>query len=136
MVDRYGAVLSTNIRTKIGEIVELEGCDGVISDPDFKQMRMEASVISQAVVQNARTHGNKIINAVGKAADVALSDSEKLAHIIQGMEVAVLMEAVRRYSEDILLLCHDGFIARRRIDVSDLEKNPFGLRNDGQFIPN
>jgi hypothetical protein len=45
-----------------------------------------------------------------------------LAHIIQGVEAKALMAAVDLYPEDIVLLMHDGFVSKRKLDIPLIER--------------
>ena len=52
-------------------------------------------------------------NAVGKTIDVRAKPAQKLAHLIQGVEVQALHAALTLYPSEIQLIQHDGFVAGR-----------------------
>jgi hypothetical protein len=64
------------------------------------------------------------VNAMGlRYSAKTLADGEKdtpatrLAHILQGFEARMLWIVVTMYGEDIVLLEHDGWTARRTLDM-------------------
>lgn len=70
---------------------------------------------------------NTISNDMGKRIKLKKQDgkpeaSEKLlAHIIQGVEAKALKAAIDVYPDEIVLLMHDGFVAKRSLDVQLIE---------------
>jgi len=126
----YGAELSDHPRTAIGKIIMLNGCESLITDPELKQIKQEATGAGRIILQNAPTHKNNIINALGKGVSVTLTEPQKIAHLLQGMETYVLDGVIQHYPDNVIVLVHDCWITRSKIDKSELEKTPFASHND------
>lgn len=56
---------------------------------------------------------------MGKAIGLKAPGNIRLAHIIQGIEAKALRASIRLYSDEVVLLMHDGFVSKRALDVQD-----------------
>lgn len=63
-----------------------------------------------------------LLNDMGKAVGLKEPANVRLAHIIQGIEAKALRASIRLYSDDVVLLMHDGFVSKRALDVRLIEK--------------
>lgn len=63
-----------------------------------------------------------LLNDMGKAVGLKEPANVKLAHIIQGIEAKALRASIRLYSDDVVLLMHDGFVSKRALDVQLIEQ--------------
>lgn len=66
--------------------------------------------------------GTKLFNDMGKSVGLKKPANVRLAHIIQGIEAKALRAAIKLYSDEIVLLMHDGFASKRALDVQLIEK--------------
>ena len=63
-----------------------------------------------------------LLNDMGKAVGLKEPANVRLAHIIQGIEAKALRASIRLYSDDVVLLMHDGFVSKRALDMQLIEK--------------
>jgi hypothetical protein len=88
---------------------------------------------------------NSIKNDMGKSTRFKHKGGKRekpenlLAHIIQGVEAKALMTAIDLYPDDIVLLMHDGFVSKNKLDIPLIERAVYkatGYRLDftGQVI--
>jgi hypothetical protein len=68
-----------------------------------------------------RSRGARI-NDAGCSAQVSSDYKRDFSHLTQGAEVAMLRAVLEHHREDLVLLQHDGFVSRRRLDVGALER--------------
>jgi hypothetical protein len=93
------------------------------------------------VAEVRRLGQERLFNAVGSSIDVRETEgrrrgkrrkpAELLAHILQGLEAKIMRVIVDSYSDDVLLLMHDGLVSRRELPVSEMMEliyNRTGLR--------
>jgi hypothetical protein len=74
----------------------------------------------------------RLFNAVGNSITVLDRESRRrnkrrppaalLAHVLLGLEAKVMRTVVDAYSEDVLLLMHDGLVSRKELPVGEIEE--------------
>ena len=63
-----------------------------------------------------------IFNVVDKSISEQESAPKRLAHLIQGVEASILKVVLKLYAPDLVLLQHDGFASKRRLDLALMER--------------
>ena len=63
-----------------------------------------------------------LLNDMGKAVSLKAPANVRLSHIIQGLEAKALKAAIDLYPDEIVLLMHDGFVSKRSLDVTLIER--------------
>ena len=74
------------------------------------------------VKQWPRDRQGRIANMFGRSIGGRHSPEEILAHLIQGVEATALRGILTLYQEEIVLVQHDGFASRHRLDTDAIEK--------------
>lgn len=126
----YGARKAIGLRTKSGdpenaiadEIGE-EKARLMFADDYFCGIYEDVRKSRNAIIKAWPVKRGKLVNDYGKGiSDLKATPSQKLSHLIQGIEIKAIMVAVSLYPNEIVLLIHDGFVATRSIDVELIER--------------
>lgn len=119
----YGASIDTNNpEHAIPDEIGLELLPVLRADDGFRLLEREVKTLGKRAVKQATTAAGRIVNVLGlECPPHKQRPAEKLSHVLTGYEVRVLLAIVRSYHEDVAVLVHDGFVARKRIDVKELE---------------
>ena len=119
----YGAKTSSWVKSAIPSILGEDAARRLYDLPRFQALSAELDVARRAVLSNwPKTANGSLTNISGKAIRGGASAARKLAHLAQGVEAGALKAIVRIHADDIVLLQHDGFVARRRLDCASLER--------------
>lgn len=119
----YGAKASGRERDAIPSAIGRESAAALYALPAFRALSAEVGQARDAILGAwPRTANGSLTNAAGKAVPSSRPASVQLAHLLQGAEAKALLTAVNMHPDDIILLQHDGFVARRRLDCRALEK--------------
>jgi hypothetical protein len=113
-----------NSPDSITELIGRERADLFYAYPDVKRLKGDLHRGRLAILKTWPLKHGRLLNAMGLPYKPdTLADGEKdtpatqLAHILQGFEARMLWIVVTMYGEDIVLLEHDGWTARRTLDT-------------------
>jgi hypothetical protein len=118
----YGAKLSAGLKSAIASAIGFEAAERLVKLSSITALHDEIKRISKRVLSECpRTSRGWVINAFGKSADPnKLTDPQLFAHLLQGVEAKALQAALQCYPNDIVLVQHDGFASKSRLDVGVL----------------
>lgn len=118
----YGARTTAWSNGAIPSTIGVPAAETLYGLSAFKALNDDVDRARRVIVNEwPRTASGSLTNASGKAIRGASSAAKKLAHLVQGVEVAALRTIVKRHADDIVLLQHDGFVSRRRLDCGSME---------------
>lgn len=119
----YGAKESSRQEDAIPSAIGREAAAALYALPAFEALSAEVGHARRAILDSwPRTANGSLTNAAGKAVPGSKPPAVQLAHLLQGAEAKALMAVVKMHPHDILLLQHDGFVARRRLDCGAIEE--------------
>jgi hypothetical protein len=119
----YGARPSGRANDAIPAAIGVDAAKRLYAQPAFHSLRHEIEQARGAIINGwIRTPNGSLKNACGKAIRGNARPAALLAHLVQGVEARALMSIVDVYAKDIVLLQHDGFTARKRLDSARLEQ--------------
>ncbi len=122
----YGARTTAWSHGAIPSTIGVPAAETLYDLPTFRALIEDVDRARGAIVSGwPSTANGSLTNASGKAIPGAASVVRKLAHLVQGVEAAVLRAIVTRHADDIVLLQHDGFVSRRQLDCGELEEVVF-----------
>jgi hypothetical protein len=121
----YGATPNMSRKAKIVKKIGKEKAAELYRDAGFLSLTKELSRARDAILGQYQPINGRMINAVGKGVSAKARPAKRLAHIVQGIEVAMLRAVVKAYPYDVLLLMHDGFVSHREFDVAGLARVVF-----------
>jgi hypothetical protein len=122
----YGARTSGRAKDAIPSVIGGDHAKHLYAQPTFKALSEEIGRARRAILANwPRTANGSLTNDCGKAIRGDTKAAAQLAHLVQGVEAKALMTVVNLHAEDMVLLQHDGFAARRRLDCRALEDTVF-----------
>jgi len=114
----YGASTTLWHKNAIPMAIGVDAAKRLFSVPIFRALRQEIKGGAKAVLSSwPRQQNGRLCNEVGKAIVPSAGQMQKMAHLIQGVEARALKCALELFPEEILLLQHDGFAARSRLDT-------------------
>ncbi len=117
----YGARASKWKDTAIAREIGEAATERLIAVPDFKALMVEIRGAREWILSKCeRTARGFVRNAFGKSISDAATMEQQFAHLLQGVEAKALQAAINAYPDDIVLVQHDGFVSRRRLDLADL----------------
>ena len=88
----------------------------------FKRLSRDVVKARSAILKRATVVNGGVVNVWGKSLPIDGSKPrQRLAHILQGIEAKALEAAHRCAPDDIVLLVHDGFVSRERLNIETLE---------------
>ena len=113
----YGARQSLREEDAIPKEIGKERAKLLYQDPLFMAIKEDIDQArTQILKKSPKTPNGRLINAFGKACPGGANTAERLAHLTQGIEAQALRATVELYPSEIVLLQHDGFVARRQLD--------------------
>lgn len=124
----YGMNLFAHEGHKSKAIVDLVGAPAAAllrSHPLLVALHAELKKLGAAIIQAYEQRPGKkgfLINDAGKAIANSARASQKLAHILQGAEAAILKEVVREHGPMLSLLAHDGWVMAVEPDLKAIER--------------
>ena len=118
----YGASLSTWEDCAIPEVIGQTKAKLLFADTRFKGIADDIKNGTEHILNGWPNRRTTLLNAMGKKIRLSEPPRIKLAHIIQGLEAVALRAAICLYPDDIVLPMHDGFVSKRKLDVSQIEQ--------------
>ncbi|MGB9331330.1 MAG: hypothetical protein WCB10_11215 [Steroidobacteraceae bacterium] len=103
--------------------VGLEAAERLLADRTFRTLVEDVKGVRTEVVKRwPLRRGGQIVNDVGCSISSARNPRRILAHILQGAETAMLRAIVGELGDEILVLQHDGWSMRRKLDVPEQQR--------------
>ena len=118
----YGATRNTWHDNAIPEEIGKTNAEVLYKNPQFKSIGDEILIGRELILKNWVKGKSTLLNDMGKNIKLEELPNKRLAHIIQGLEAKALKAAFTAYSDDIVLLMHDGFVSKRRLDIPLIEE--------------
>lgn len=117
----YGARATTWHESAIVEAVEVEAAEKLLKEPIFIALKGDIAHARKTILKKCeRTVKRSIRNAFGKTISGKFNKGQQFAHLLQGVEAKALQAVINAYPDDIVLVQHDGFVSKRRLDVDEL----------------
>ena len=96
----------------------------LLAMPEFVDLAEEVRRVGNKVLENWPVRSGSLINDAGCGIKQSEQKKQKLSHLLQGAEALILKTAVEyleaKQPGNVILLQHDGFTARKKIDISAL----------------
>ena len=118
----YGARASEFHDNAIPDAIGQAAARRLFKDAVFNGIHDDIKKGRQIILAAQPSSRATISNAVGKTISAQESAPKRLAHLIQGVEASILKEVLKLYSSDLVLLQHDGFASKRRLDILLMER--------------
>ncbi len=118
----YGARANAFHENAIADAIGQSAAHLLFQDPVFRNIHEDIKEGRKVILATQRPSRGVIFNAVSKPISVTQGVPERLAHLIQGVEASMLKEVLDLHGADIVLLQHDGFASRKRLDGALLER--------------
>ena len=91
-------------------------------DPRFIALDRDVRGARRTILQHWPVQVGLVSNALGLQVKCTEPPAILLAHVLQGLEAKALMAVVRAYGDNIQLCIHDGWVARERLDVGEVQQ--------------
>lgn len=124
----FGARVSARDGSAITDEIGYSKALALFSHQQFIAIQQDLSFGRKLILSSWSKSRSTLTNDMGKRIRLKKKDGSKeaperlLAHIIQGIEAKALKVAISVYPDDIVLLMHDGFVAKRSLDVQLIER--------------
>ena len=120
----YGAKFSIRAKDALPKIFnnDTQLASRIYGHPTFRALRDDIAGARSVVLKAQEESRGTIKNCRGLTIRLGESDDrQRLAHLLQGVEVTALEAAYRLYRNEIVLLQHDGFTATEPLDTKRIE---------------
>lgn len=118
----YGAKASTWHKAAIAEEIGVDAPERLIQVELFRALEQDIRLARKVVLTNSdRTERGWLKNAFGKRISLTATAAQQFAHLLQGVEAKALQIAIKSHPDEIILAQHDGFVSKKRLDMSALE---------------
>lgn len=118
----YGARQSLWPRNAIPELIGGEAAERLFGVDLFAGIHADIKRARATIVKRwPRNRQGRVFNMFGRAIGGKQAPEEILAHLIQGVEATALRGILTTFPEEIVLVQHDGFAARSRLDAGAIE---------------
>lgn len=115
----YGAPASVREDDAIPSEIGVDAARRVYASPTFQAIKKEALAASRKILNKHKDQNGNFVNAFNKALKKSkIKRSEKMSHLLTGIEAMALRAAVRTCRDSVVLLQHDGFVTNKRIDLN------------------
>ena len=118
----YGARASEFHDHAIPNAIGQAAARQLYKDAVFKGIHDDIKKGRQIILAAQPSSRGSICNAVGKFISDQETAPKRLAHLIQGVEASILKAVLKLYAPELVLLQHDGFASRHRLDISMIER--------------
>ena len=118
----YGARQSLWPRNAIPELIGGEAAERLFGVDLFAGIHADIKRARATIVKRwPRNRQGRVTNMFGRAIGGKQAPEEILAHLIQGVEATALRGILTAFPDEIVLVQHDGFAARSRLDAEAIE---------------
>lgn len=123
----YGMNMQATEQDRRKAIIDLVGEDAAARLRTFPPLldlfhevkRLRVAILADYEQRTTRRHC--IVNDAGNAITLTSSPAEKLAHVLQGAEAAVLRVVIEAHGANLRLLAHDGWVIANEPNKAALE---------------
>ena len=123
----YGMNLQATEQDRKQAIIDMVGEDAAARLRTFPPLldlfhevkRLRVAILADYEKRTTRRHC--IVNDAGNAIALTATPAEKLAHVLQGAEAAVLRAVIKDSGPSIRLLAHDGWVLSHRPDKDTMQ---------------
>lgn len=119
----YGAILSSSPCSSIPDTIGKEQVDKFIKHSFVNGLYNELKKNKKVLISNAKKNGQNYLNAMNKSTNINEKKSSILSHLIQGVEASILNIIGEIHGDNIVLLQHDGWVSKIKIDKVKLMQN-------------
>lgn len=114
----YGARLSPSPKTAISREIGRRAAVRLFSTTAFRAIADEVGAARHKVLETSeRTSRGWVMNAFGKTIAGESNASQLFAHLLQGAEAKALQAVINAYPDEVILVQHDGFVSKSRLDL-------------------
>jgi len=121
----YGARTTAWHESAIPETIGVDAARRLYALPLFANIANDVKRAGKAILaQHPVNRQGGLPNAFGKSLDTKKHKkaSQRLAHLVQGVEALALWTCIERHPGEIVLVQHDGFTAIKQLDKAELER--------------
>lgn len=136
----YGARVNTWYKNAIPREIGEEKAGVLYKHPLFKGIHKDIKEGRLEILDRWPINNRGFLkNALGKPISSLETRAQILAHLLQGIEAKALRAVVQEIPNNVLVLMHDGFVTRKRINKKDMaqkisEATGFNLELSGERI--
>lgn len=122
----YGARASSWHENAIPAEIGVEAAERLYSSPVFKALMTDIAKAGDVMLSRCTSSpkGWKV-NAFGKSISGEATKAQQMAHLLQGVEAKALQAVINSYPDDVVLVQHDGFVSRKKLNVADVSEAIF-----------
>ena len=117
----YGARDTTWRDAAIPQAIGADAAQRLFVDQVFAAILADIKQGRKVILASYPRRRTTMLNAVDLPIRLDAPAEERLAHLVQGIEAKALRAVQAEYPEDLLLLMHDGWVSRNRLDVARME---------------
>jgi hypothetical protein len=122
----YGARASSWHESAIPTEVGGDAAERLYRSPVFGALTTDIKMASDAILSScASTPKGWKVNAFDKSIPGTAKKAQQMAHLLQGVEAKALQAVINRYPDDIVLVQHDGFVSRQKLDANEASEAIF-----------
>lgn len=115
----YGARASSWHENTIPAEIGVEAAERLYSSPVFKALTADISKARDVILSKcARSPKGWTVNAFGKSISGKANVAQQMAHLLQGVEAKALQAVINSYPDEVVLVQHDGFVSRKKLDIA------------------
>jgi hypothetical protein len=118
----YGATATEWWEAAIPQQITSEKARILYRDPLFDGFLHDVKHARKEILARWPKSRGARINDAGCSAQASNDYKRDFSHLTQGAEAAMLRAVLAHHREDLVLLQHDGFVSRRRLDTRALER--------------
>jgi len=119
----YGANSFAWEEASIPELIGVDKSKMLIKHSWYKAIFEEVNEIRPEILNQWPSKGRTTyLNTAGKRIKQSEPERKILAHLVQGVEAWLLNIVLDKHQEDIVLLQHDGFASKTRLDPAAIKK--------------
>jgi len=119
----YGANSFAWEEAKIPKLIGVDKARRLIKHPQYLAIFLEVKEIRPEILNHWPSTGRTTyLNTAGKRVKKSESERKILAHLVQGVEAWLLNIVLDKHQEEIVLLQHDGFASKTRLDPAAIKK--------------
>ena len=105
-------------QSAIPDLIGVEAAKRLYAHPEWNGLIEEVRGVKKPILASMPQHQGRVINALGKQVEAG---ADPLSHVIQGVESCCLHAIIQEFGPDLVLLQHDGWTSRCRLDVEAMQ---------------
>jgi len=117
----YGARASSWHENAIPTEIGAEAAERLYLSPAFKALTADIAKARDVILSRcASSPKGWKVNAFGKSISGETSKAQQMAHLLQGVEAKALQAVINSFPDDVVLVQHDGFASRNKLNVAEV----------------